>query len=119
MIVLTFDKILDALASTAVLGFFGGVIYSVIEMLFLYSDKSCSISIKGANAGRGVIRQIWDLAFFTLLGVSFILICYAFCDGIVSLYPALSLVLIFSVVRKVMIKIVKTSIAFGKKHKKQ
>ena len=30
MIALTFDKILDALTSTAVLGFFGGVIYSAV-----------------------------------------------------------------------------------------
>ena len=118
MIALTFDKICAAVAFSAVLGFLSGALYSIFEIIFSFVRKRLKDSDDQSRAPGSPV-QLFDFVFFVILGVLFILVCYAFCDGVMSLYPPASLIGAFLIAKKILWKIVKTSVMLGKKHKKQ
>ena len=118
MISLAFNTILELIWFSLVLGFLSGFIYSVIEIVSIYvADKSLIRESKNHVGRTGFFKQIFDFMFFFILGIIFVLLCYAFCDGVISLYSIIFLTSGVLIARKISWKIVKTEAMFGKRRK--
>ena len=116
MIPLTFDKIWEAILCSGAVGAACSVVYCVINALLSFRCKQARFREELSDrSDRSIIAQTFDFAFFSVVGLMLLLIGYAFCDGVISLYPTASFLATFILARKFLSKLTKICLALCEK----
>lgn len=118
MITITLDKIWESVLYSWLLGLSCGLIYFTIELAPLLASNKRRVGGSPLRIKRSSTKHFIDFIFFLSLGIAFLLLNYAFCDGIISLYSIASLLASFLIAQKILQKIVKTRTMFSKIRKK-
>lgn len=112
MISLPFSMIFRAVVICVISGVIFGTVYSVIHgVLFRliirkYTAKDDKFKI--GNSFRIQHSNIFDFIFFSVMSVIYILINYAICDGVITFYPMLFLLISFLLTCALWYRIIKS-----------
>ena len=98
MIPISSEMVFASVAFAALAGVACGVLYSLFRLLFAMIMKLLNRWLKKQFSDKencGILRNLFDCLFVLFVGLTYILSCYVFLDGVFSIYSLLTLVASF------------------------
>ena len=113
MITLTFDMAWLGVVYSIILGAVGALFYSFIRIMSLAFKRVLRSKIEDCRACEYeffIVGGVLEFIFFLSLGISYILLNYAACDGAFTAYSFLALIASFAFVNSFILYLVKLAL---------